>query len=352
MASPLLPLLLALLATSGAHAQAPIQCAYGVTPECPPGYHCVSGACVNTSTTSPASSSSSSTSGEVLIPLPNSAGHIALSTRGASAFRVRFLFGAADKGPIDTPMVSPSSPDAPFTALSAGTGITSPLLGSVEVDPATGVLSLRDASGRTLTSTNALGGGGGKPDLCAARPGTDIGGGTRAGPPSTVADQAACCATCKATAGCTNWVFGHPGDAEGNCWVLSSISGAHASAGRTLGGANLGSSLTFTTAAGSALYGRGGGAGDGTQLALGSGQSVSPHVANKETYVPYYYALGDGYGAMGVVNRTTGSGKTNYFPAGYSTDGAGHVSWTGFDAQGKEPFEMYVKYFEYTTAVY
>ena len=49
---------------------------------------------------------------------------------------------------------------------------------------------------------------------------------------------------CKKTDGCQHWIFGDPGDQEGNCWLMSSISGPTARSDRPLGGARLGARLS------------------------------------------------------------------------------------------------------------
>ena len=267
-------------------------------------------------------------SAEVIVKLPSN-GSIGLSTRGPSSFRVRFLLDAAH-APIDTVMVAPVSADAPFqqTSTSNGTGITA-AFGAVivEVD---GRLSLLDKHGALLTKTQPLGGGG-KQDICAAAVGMDVGSATRVAPPRTVTDQNACCDACKAASGCTNWIYGHPGNAEGNCWLVADPSGMHANSARTLGGPGVGPSVAFSTSG--VLYGGGSGPGDARLLTK---QSVSPHVENKETYVPHYYST-DGYAALGVVDKTTGGGKTNYFPAAWGSDGQS-VAWSF----GKGAFELYL----------
>lgn len=61
------------------------------------------------------SAASTSQDKEVLVPLP-AGGHVALSTRGSSAFRARFLpAGQEDLGPLRSPMVAPGEADAPFS---------------------------------------------------------------------------------------------------------------------------------------------------------------------------------------------------------------------------------------------
>jgi alpha-glucosidase len=89
--------------------------------------------------------------------------------------------------------------------------------------------------------------------------------------------------------------------------------------------------LGFSTAGGR-LYGRGAGKDDATHLTANSNKAF---VENRMTYVPHYYST-DGYAALGVANVTTGSGKTNYFPADYSLSGT-TITWsfTG-------PFELYL----------
>ena len=134
---------------------------------------------------------------ELIVAVPN-AGFLGLSTRGRSAFRVRFM-ATRSVGPIDTPMVEPGEPDAAFMPLDSGAGITSTQLGSVLLSNAT-KLMLYDKDHKLILESAPLGAKPGPPDMCTASPATDCTGGTRAGPPSTVKDQASCCAACKATA--------------------------------------------------------------------------------------------------------------------------------------------------------
>mmetsp|Transcript_14152 Transcript_14152/g.35788 ORF Transcript_14152/g.35788 Transcript_14152/m.35788 type:complete len:798 (+) Transcript_14152:69-2462(+) len=258
---------------------------------------------------------------EVFVPLPGG-GKLGLSTRGSTAFRVRVL--TTDNAPIDTPMVAPDSEDAPFTSTSTG---ISAKFGSITVDQ--GKLTLKDASGKVLTTSDPIGHG--DTGICSTQPGTDITGGDRAGDPTTVTDAAACCDYCKATTGCKAWIFGNPGDEEGNCWVMSTVAGTTQSATRTLGGMGSGNGVYLSTKAGQ-LYGRGSGKGDATKL---TGTSVNPYVDNTATYVPHYYTT-DGYAALGVVNITTGNGKTNNLPARYGTDGS-KITWSTEGA-----FELYL----------
>lgn len=93
------------------------------------------------------------TQSEVILPVPNSKAAVALSTRGATALRVRYLpFGVGE--PIDTVMVGPDAADAPFTRYddSSGHGIRVDGLGSVGVSLA-GQLVLRDAQEMVLTKS-------------------------------------------------------------------------------------------------------------------------------------------------------------------------------------------------------
>eukprot|EP00966_Prymnesium_polylepis_P286783 6624199-Prymnesium_polylepis.1 len=99
-------------------------------------------------------------------------GTLALSSRGPSAFRVRFLPGA----PVDTPMVHPDAADAPVTRKSDG---ISAAFGALALTAAGDQLELHDAKGKLLTSiattsrgtlltmgsdAKLYGRGGGKPD--------------------------------------------------------------------------------------------------------------------------------------------------------------------------------------------
>lgn len=78
---------------------------------------------------------------------------VGLSTRGNSAFRIRL---STDYQPIDTPMVAPHEPDAPWGAAnsSLGQGIVSGA-GSVVVS-AMGVLTLMDSEGKVLTTSKPI----------------------------------------------------------------------------------------------------------------------------------------------------------------------------------------------------
>ena len=154
-------------------------------------------------------------------------------------------------------------------------------------------------------------------------------------PPQTVANAAACCASCKAHSNCTHWIYG-PGDPAGNCWVVKDVLGLKQASARTVGGKDMigGETIAFATQASSKLYGRGAGPGDDHTL---TATSVSPFVENRQAYTPYFYST-DGYSALGVVESwaTTGSGKTNYFPAGYASDGS-KITWS----PAKGAFEIY-----------
>lgn len=264
---------------------------------------------------------------EVLITLP-SGGHVGLSIRGPTAFRVRFLFdNKTITPPINSPLIGPDQPDVPFkqTSTALGSGITSPI-GSVVVST-TGVLSLLDAAGNVLTKSQPLGGTG---DICSSQP-SDVSSCTRVANPLTVNNQGECCDACKKIPACTNWIYGHPGTGEGNCWLIKDPQGIHPAPDRTLGGVGMGGGVSLSTNS-SRLYGGGSGSGDANSLTL---SSVSPHVLNRETYVSHYYTP-DGYAALGVVNVTSGGDITRYFPASWNTDGS-QINWvyTG-------PFELYL----------
>jgi len=112
----------------------------------------------------------------------------------------------------------------------------------------------------------------------------------------------------------------------------------HPSTNRIVGGKDItpGGGVSFSSASDALLYGRGAGAGDDHVL---TSTNVSPHVENREAYTPYFYST-DGYSALGVVDswRTTGQGKTNYYPAGYSQSGS-EIQWA---ADSKSAFEIYL----------
>jgi len=96
---------------------------------------------------------------EVLLALP-SGGQVALSTRGPSAFRVRFLSENKTPLPIETPMVGPDAADAPFSKATSGLGAgISTSFGSALLSP-TGELLLLDAAGSVLTRSLPLAAGG------------------------------------------------------------------------------------------------------------------------------------------------------------------------------------------------
>ena len=263
---------------------------------------------------------------ETIVPLPG--GHsLALSTRGGSALRVRF---SAEADPAyESPMVAPSEPDAPFAAYKGteGVGITASNIGSVVVSPSAELILL-SRTGKEIMRSAPLASN--VTDVCSALAGTDITGGTRAGDPQTVTDQAACCAACKRNADCKNWIFGDPGDAEGNCWLMSSISGTKASADRTLGGAGLGGGIRFSATSTSRLYGGGASKADAPSLTR---SSVTPLVDNTRVFVPHYYST-DGYACLASTNVTGPAGpcttacKTNVLPVSYNSDGSKYVSWS------------------------
>jgi len=91
---------------------------------------------------------------EVFVGLPNG-GKVALSTRGPSSFRVRFLYWGEDAKPIDSPMVGPREPDAPFSEIkSKGTGIKT-TFGSILVTHS-GSLELYTSDEKLLTKSANL----------------------------------------------------------------------------------------------------------------------------------------------------------------------------------------------------
>jgi len=99
---------------------------------------------------------------EVVVDLPTG-GRLGLSTRGATAFRVRFLTGEdRSRRPLDSPMVAPRAPDAPFVKVDdlpggVGRGIRS-AIGALTVTSA-GELELRDVGGRVLTKSEPVAAG-------------------------------------------------------------------------------------------------------------------------------------------------------------------------------------------------
>mmetsp|Transcript_126746 Transcript_126746/g.405846 ORF Transcript_126746/g.405846 Transcript_126746/m.405846 type:complete len:773 (+) Transcript_126746:92-2410(+) len=98
---------------------------------------------------------------EVMVDL-HGGGKIGLSTRGPSAFRVRFELddgvgrpAGLAHGPIETPMVGPDEADAPFQDWNSdGTGIVSGF-GSIKVTQ-DGKLQLNDPMGQPITLSNPV----------------------------------------------------------------------------------------------------------------------------------------------------------------------------------------------------
>ena len=248
-------------------------------------------------------------------------GILALSTRGSSAFRVRFLASKTEDA-FDSPMVAPRGPDAPFSTHSTGIMAS---FGSMQVSP-TGELVLLDAAGTELTRSAPIT----ATDMCASQPGTDGTGGERAAVPLTVANESACCAACTAQRGCVHWIFGHPGDEEGNCWLMRSIGGTVARADRTLGGR----SVRFSARTTSKLYG---GGGDKSAVPTITRTAARAYVDNTKVGSPQYYSS-NGYAALAAANTTTGSGKTNELPVSFTSDDSS-VTWT---CSVDGPFELYL----------
>ena len=267
---------------------------------------------------------------EQKFPLPG--GSVAFSTRGATAFRVRVLKGSATAAvPFDTPMVEPAEPDASFSVYqgSLGSGIKADGIGSMILSAAF-ELVLIDASGSEVMRSAPLSSSN---DTCAAQPGMDVAGGTRAASPRTVPDESACCAACKHVSSCKNWIYGHPGDEEGNCWLMSTISGTVPRSDRTLGGSGTGNDVRLGIKAGTLLYG---GGGDKSATPAITHTSGSAYVDNTKVFAPYFYST-SGFACLAAVNTTTGDGKTNVLPVSYSTDGK-FVTWTYPDG----PIELYL----------
>lgn len=189
---------------------------------------------------------------------------------------------------------------------------------------------------RTRLYVHRLGGGASN-DTCTYQSGTDVQSGERAASPTTVANEGACCAYCLKSAGCKYWIYGHPGDEEGNCWAMATIGSTRPSPTRTLGGAGAGHVLKLSSSPGALLYGRGGGKDDATSL---TAPFVSAFVDNTRVYAPHYHSPADGYACLAVVNTTTGSGKTNALALSYTLQGDGYVSWD-FSADGRA-LELYL----------
>ena len=105
--------------------------------------------------------------------------------------------------------------------------------------------------------------------------------------------------------------------------LLKGVSGTSPSSSRTLGGAGGGAAVSLSTSGGAQLYGRGGGKGDATVLAVAS---AAASVDNTVVYAPHYYST-DGYACLGATNVTSGNGKTNVLPVSYASDGE-HVVWS------------------------
>lgn len=106
----------------------------------------------------------------------------------------------------------------------------------------------------------------------------------------------------------------------------------------SLGGPVLTSSLPLTsTSTGlvlsgtrGPLYGRGASPSDAETLL---GDDVRPLVANRGTYVPYYYSQRNGYGALGAVALA----HTYHYEANYNQSPSGAITWTFSD-----PWELYL----------
>ena len=166
--------------------------------------------------------------------------------------------------------------------------------------------------------------------LAARWPATDV---TRhaAGDPATVADEAACCAT-QAAERLHQLAARPPGRRGGQLLadgvdrpddvVADARSAARAAAPACASGPRRVRCCTSGAAK----------ADDAAQL---TAKSATPFVDNTVVYAPHYFST-DGYAVLAVVNTTTGSGKTNLFPANFASDGA-HVSWS-FPAGA--PFEL------------
>ena len=77
-------------------------------------------ALISASSASPNTAATLAATAEALLLLP-SGGAVGLSTRGASAFRIRFLPpGATDTPPFVTPLIAPDAADAPFQRTTDG----------------------------------------------------------------------------------------------------------------------------------------------------------------------------------------------------------------------------------------
>lgn len=163
---------------------------------------------------------------EFVADLPGG-GQVALSTRGASAFRVRILPSVdanCKNVPFETPMIYPEEPDAVYSRSDdeSGSGILAEGVGAVRLS-SKGELALLDAGGALITTTAPL----------------------------------------KAPSSC-EVPLAHPPSSK-----------------PTL-------SVSFGTRGGK-LYGRGASALDAKQLE--ANRAVQPGVYNLATYTPYYYSL-------------------------------------------------------------
>ncbi|OLQ11145.1 Neutral alpha-glucosidase C [Symbiodinium microadriaticum] len=215
---------------------------------------------------------------EHIVQLPLG-GRLGLSTRGASSFRVRFLYDGAD--PRETWEVQPEEADAPFSLRihSDEKGIDSPGLGSIAVS-SEGKLRLRGPSGDVITESLPLG-----QLSCAAVGGRPQGGQQIAELPA--ASAGACCQICRARSNCTDWAFDGT-----NCILVKDASGWEAASGTTWGRSP--GLLAFNSTSASVF---GGGAGPKVATSL-QRSGATGRVANRETFVPYYYTA-DGYAALG-----------------------------------------------------
>eukprot|EP00429_Kryptoperidinium_foliaceum_P020597 CAMPEP_0176048522 /NCGR_PEP_ID=MMETSP0120_2-20121206/24104_1 /TAXON_ID=160619 /ORGANISM="Kryptoperidinium foliaceum, Strain CCMP 1326" /LENGTH=755 /DNA_ID=CAMNT_0017381941 /DNA_START=84 /DNA_END=2351 /DNA_ORIENTATION=+ len=173
---------------------------------------------------------------------------VRISTGGPTAFRLRII--PAGGSNVPNPMPDASLPDAPCQHITDGQsqGVSSDF-GSLTVSPS-GVVVLKDASGKTLTTSQPI-----------------------------------------------------TGDTQ---LLLSSADGK--------------------------LYGRGASPLDMLQL---SATTSKPKTYNRATFTPYYYSLGDGYGALGAVavDKNTGS----EMDLTYTTSGK-QVEWK----HGPGSFELHL----------
>lgn len=257
--------------------------------------------------------------------------NVEIAVEGLLSFRVS-LANVSTPEQIATSMVSVKSQYAPFTVLTGGSivNLSAPGLGSLAIDTSSGVLTLSNAAGGVLTTSDPLtivsgrawphiagpvrsAGGqrfeGGNDTCTNKQSGMDVSGPVRSKNfPNGLSgqSQAQCCTACNSDPTCISWVWSdgsHP-DPAGNCWPLSGYSSAHQQDGRVLGGFTPpppppppGTSVFQFSASASAVF-MGSGTDGGSSQRLGR-TSAQAQVFNTGSWTPTFFTT-DGWGMMGV----------------------------------------------------